>query len=833
MSFGALLRQFRVAAGLTQEALAERAGMSADGIGALERGTNQAPQRDTLRLLIEALNLDMEQERVLAALAIRSSRPRKHSRRQPAMHNLPRALTQLLGREREIEEVARLLSASPLVTLIGTGGVGKTRLAIGVGERLAESFRDGVSFIDLAPLQDPDRVASVVASKLGIRESLDRPVLETLIEALRHKQLLLILDNCEHLVTACAALADALVHGCDGILILATSRQPLDVSGEQTYRVASLAVPEDRESIPAAEALQYAAVALFEDRARRAVKSFCVTDENAAPISRICRRLDGIPFAIELAAARMKLMTPQQLEERLFERFDLLVGGSHLELPRHQTMRALIDWSYNLLTTEEQEFFTRLAVFTSDFSFDAVAFVCADASEPRTMKLLASLVDKSLVASEPRGATQRYRLLETLRAYASEHFSGDRFELDRRHAQYYAGLAKDIRPADVARLEPEGENLHAALDWALERRGDVGLGITLLVSMRDFWLRSGLVAEPAHRSERALAELRDLTPELEAALWGILASMRGELMVPAPALEAASKARDLFERIGNRKGLARALRDAGIARMRLADLSTAERDLTRAFEIDESIGDVDETARALGAIALICQFTNRLEESRSLLLRVLEMNRSERDDRATLVTLVNLAETEFALGETANAVAHARESLDSAMLRLNMRMRANQEANLAAYLLALGEENEARNVASRALRHALEFADHSVATNTLQHLAAIIARRDAHRAARLLGYVEAQLARSGYTREYSEQFTYDLMMNRLHDALSIDEISAFRREGASMSEEQAAQLAQHPRAPKSVGKRLLHGFPRIVADSQSPSSSAQNFPLGE
>ncbi|MBV8368776.1 MAG: helix-turn-helix domain-containing protein [Candidatus Eremiobacteraeota bacterium] len=503
MSFGPLLRQFRVAAGLTQEALAERAGVSADGIGALERGTNQAPQRDTLKLLIKALNLNIEEERALASLAIRSSRPRDYSRRRRATHDLPRALTPLLGREREIEEVARLLSASPLVTLIGTGGVGKTRLAIGVGEQLAQSFRDGVSFIDLAPLQDSDRVASVVASKLGIRESLDRPVLETLTEALRETQLLLILDNCEHLFSACAALADALVRGCDGIVMLATSRQPLDVPGEQTYRVASLAVPDDCESITATEALRHASVALFEGRARRAVKSFCITDANAAPISKICRRLDGIPFAIELAAARMKLMTPQQLEERLFERFDLLVGGSHLELPRHQTMRALIDWSYNLLTPEEQEFFTRLAVFTSDFSFEAVALVCADAAEPRTVELLASLVDKSLVTSEPRGAFQRYRLLETLRVYASEHFSGDRFELDHRHAQYYAALARDVRPADVARLDPDGENLHAALDWALERRGNVGLGITLLVSMRDFWLRSGLVAEPAHRAERA------------------------------------------------------------------------------------------------------------------------------------------------------------------------------------------------------------------------------------------------------------------------------------------------------------------------------------------
>ncbi|MBV8639395.1 MAG: tetratricopeptide repeat protein, partial [Candidatus Eremiobacteraeota bacterium] len=276
-------------------------------------------------------------------------------------------------------------------------------------------------------------------------------------------------------------------------------------------------------------------------------------------------------------------------------------------------------------------------------------------------------------------------------------------------------------------------------------------------------------------------------------------------------------------------GLARALRDAGIARMRLADLSIAERDLTRAFEIDESIGDVDETARALGAIALVCQFTNRLEESRSLLLRVLEMNRSERDDRATLVTLVNLAETEFALGETANAVAHARESLDSAMLRLNMRMRANQEANLAAYLLALGEEKEARSVASRALRHALEFADHSVATNTLQHLAAIIARRDAHRAARLLGYVEGQLARSGYTREYSEQFTHDLVMNRLHDALSVDEIAVLRREGASLSEEQAALLARPLGRRTASEKDHSAGFDALSPVHNRPAAPHETF----
>jgi predicted ATPase len=787
--FGSLLREHRLAAGLSQEALAELATLSVDGISALERGANQAPQRDTLALLVNALGLNPEQQRALEIAAARPSRPRRSTRRKAKQGNLPRVLTRLYGRERELGEIKAQLKAVSLITLTGAGGVGKTRLALEVGSQVTNAFDDGVWFVDLAVLHDPNLVANHVAALFGVSETADRDIAEALTEVLSHKSNLVILDNCEHVAPAVAYLSRALITACPDLRILATSRQTLQVPGEQPYRVASLS--------PAA------AMELFADSASRAVDNFAITEENAAIVERICTRLDGIALAIELAAARLNVLSPAQLEERLSERFRVLTGGSRLSLSRHQTMRALVDWSYDLLDAGERKLFTRLAVFPASFSLEAVYAVCADEhdDEPHILEVLASLIDKSLVISEPFGATRRYRLLETMRAYALEKSITEIQLLNRRHAEFYNSLVARTRISDAGwgvTLDTEYSNIRRALEWTIDEGGDVANGALLLERMREFLLLRGLGAEAARRAERALACSDDLAMPVQALLWAVLAAMRAELMQPAPALKAATRALALYEELRDRRGIARALRDQGVALLRLGDFAQAERDLQRALTIDLESGEQLDKDRAWGAMALVYKMTGRLEDARTVMMTLLETARATADERSIWINLQNLAETEFALGEVQSAVAHLRESLAGDMVRKNARFRANAKANLAAYLLALDSETESHEMASAAVREARQGVDRGILACAIQHLAAIRATADPKNAARLLGYVEQLLAGTGFVREYTERYTYDVLWTRLREKLADDEIAVLSREGGLLTEEQAVRLARRP-----------------------------------
>ena len=381
----------------------------------------------------------------------------------PAPAGLPRQLTSFVGREAEVAEVARLLREAPLVTLTGPGGVGKTRLALEVAGRAAGAWPDGVGFVDLAPIADPELVPEAVAAALGLRETPGRPLLATLTDALRPKRLLLVLDNCEHLLDAAAALADALLRACPSVGVLATSREPLGVPGEAPYRVPSLAVPDPDRPLPAARLAQVEAVRLFAARAAVVRPGFGVTERNAGAVAAVCRRLDGLPLALELAAAQARALSVAQLTARLDDRFRLLTGGPRVALARHQTLRAAIDWSYDLLTARERTLFARLSVFAGGFTLEAAEAVGADhASAPRgpgappgatgraleapdVLGLLTRLVDKSLVTATPiDGADEadgavRYRLLETLRQYAGERLraAGGAAAAHDRHAAHF------------------------------------------------------------------------------------------------------------------------------------------------------------------------------------------------------------------------------------------------------------------------------------------------------------------------------------------------------------------------------------------------------------
>jgi predicted ATPase/DNA-binding XRE family transcriptional regulator len=788
--FGTLLRQYRLAAGLSQERLAELALISVDGISALERGVNRAPQRETLERLVRALGLDPEQKRAIEAAGKRPSRPR--TRDSSAKHNLPPEPAHLFGRDGEIEAISSLIAGAEPLTLVGAGGVGKTSLALEIGWRLLPQFRDGVWFVDLASLRDAALVPRALAHALGTNEELGRPLVETLIEVLREKHLLLIVDNCEHVVEAAATLIESLGNNCAHLRILATSRQPISVARERPYRVGSLSVPRDGNVAPG-DAVAFASVALFEDRARRANQSFELTIDNVASVIRICRRLDGIALAIELAAARLCVLSPQQLEERLDQRFQLLSTDARASLPRHKTMRALVDWSFDLLNAEEQNFFARLGAFAATFSVEAARAVAAEegADEWIVLDLLTSLVDKSLVTSDLYGEVQRYRLLESLRAYALERAAAEWEMLERRHAEYYVTLAEG-----GAQLDLELDDIRAVFEGVLVGRIDATLGARLLLAMSKFWLARGLSAEAAQWIELTLKYAPVLPQLLQAALWLELAQMRGDqLFAPTETLDAAARARALFSALGDEIGMARTLREEAVAHLRIGDFDASKGALDEALRLCRKHGSSEDIIRAAATLAIYHQLRGEHEKAYAANLEVFAIARDAGEERIAQISSINLAESEFYLGDAAGAAVRAYENLGSDTLCGNARLRANQACNLAVYLFALGAVDEARAVALEALHDAHDVHDHGLVTLAVQHVAATLARNEPRRAACIFGYVEHSFGATGYKREHTDRVTYDILVSTLDEALTLGEITSLGNEGALMSEDQVVKLA--------------------------------------
>src|SRR5579871_3292621 len=371
-----LLKAYRVRAGLSQQMLAERALISVQAVSALERGYRKVPYRKTLERLADALALqdDARAALELSARRVRGSRTLEYG---APPNNLPRQLTSFVGRDEVVEEIAQLVAAAPLVSLVGTGGAGKTRTAVAVATKLLDQFGDGVFFVELAPLNDESLVVQALAATLHVQESSQRPLLMTLLAYLAEKQLLIIFDNCEHVIAQARRTIGSLLRDCPGISLLATSRQPLTIAGERVYRVPPLSVPE-RANVSPQEALSYGAVALFADRVQAADAQFTVTERNVVPVVKICRSLEGLPLALELAAARATVLSPWQIAERLDRVFDLLTGSADSAPPRHQTMRAVINWSYSLLSSQARLFFDRLSVFAGGFTLESATGVCAD-----------------------------------------------------------------------------------------------------------------------------------------------------------------------------------------------------------------------------------------------------------------------------------------------------------------------------------------------------------------------------------------------------------------------------------------------------------------------
>ena len=520
-TFGALLRQYRLQAGLSQETLAERARLSASAIAALERGRRNAPYPGTLTLLAEALDLAPAERAALVEASRRAPvagapplAPASAPAAVPALviAPLPTPPTALIGRERAQAEVVHLLrpGAARLVTLTGPGGVGKSRLALAVADALRDAYPAGVAFVDVAPIRDPTLVPATIARALGLNAATGSTI-QPLAERLREERLLLVLDNVEQVVDAAPLLAD-LVAACPHLAPLVTSRTALRVRAEQRFAAPPLTLPTTGQSLE--DVMSSMAVRLFVARARAVRPEFRLDADNAWAVAEICRRVDGLPLAIELAAARIGLLPPPALLQRLTHRLTALAVGAR-DLPdRQRTLRAAIDWSYDLLPEMERALFRRLAVFVGGCAHDAVAEICTHGLPLDPLDGVAALVEQSLLRQEDNAGEPRVGMLETIREYAWERLVGEGEEdaTRRAHALYYLALAEAAEPALhdpaagawLARLEREHDNLRAALDWAWER-DELTLALRLTGALRWFWHIRGHLGEGRGWLERLLA----------------------------------------------------------------------------------------------------------------------------------------------------------------------------------------------------------------------------------------------------------------------------------------------------------------------------------------
>jgi predicted ATPase/class 3 adenylate cyclase len=533
-------------------------------------------------------------------------------------NNLPVQLTSFVGRDSELAEARQRLSEAHLLTLIGPGGTGKTRLSIQLGAELLPEFADGVWLVELAPLADPGLIPQTVAGVFGLQEQPGLPLLEMVINYVRAKHLLLILDNCEHLVEASARLAEPLLQAAPHLKIVASSREALGISGEAIYRVPSLSLPDQAGST--ADSLSLCESArLFVERAQASNPSFSLTDQNAPAIAQICLRLDGIPLALELAAARATVLPAEQIAERLDNRFKLLTGGSRTALPRQQTLRALIDWSYDILDESERALLRRLSVFAGGWTFEAAEAIGGDLD---TLDLLTQLVNKSLVVMEDKSGRTRYRMLETIRQYARDKLldQGESAAARRLHLDYFVHLAQSegqrinifaqTRGA-LDEIEADHDNFRAALEWGLEEDPESTL---LIVSpLTPFWFRRGHLLEGLEWTEKALSRLEALPPaagdaaarrtRLLAEGWATLANLAYALGDNQRASQAGKHCVELAREVGDDRLMAMGLSYGGSAATMMGNMDEAGPMLEEALSLARQSGNMQWLGMTLGMAA--------------------------------------------------------------------------------------------------------------------------------------------------------------------------------------------------------------------------------------
>ncbi len=619
-------------------------------------------------------------------------------------NNLPQQVTSFIGREKEIEAVKTLLDKTRLLTLTGSGGNGKTRLSLQVAADVLENYADGVWLIELASLADPALVPQTMAQALSIPEEPGKPLAQTLVAALKDRKMLLVLDNCEHLLSACERLVDTLIRACPALKVLASSREGLGIAGETLYRIPSLSLPDLKHMATAASLGMYEAVRLFVDRAAAVLPDFVVTNQNAPALASVCHRLDGIPLAIELAAARVRSLSVEEINSKLDNRFRLLTGGSRTALPRQQTLRALIDWSYDLLTTQEKMLLCRLSVFVGGWTLAAAEQVGAGAKEIgegiedwEMLDLLTSLADKSLVFARTQGETTRYRLLETVRQYARDRLteSGESLTVRARHANCFLTLAEEARPKlrgleqgqwlDV--LEEEHDNLRQALTWYgedLENAEAGEKGLRLGAALQQFWQTRGHVSEGRERLSALLAHpggqkhTEARADALNGA--GVLARMQGDY---DEARVLSEEGLTIARELGDKSGIARSLLTLGTVALDQGDYDGARVQYEESLTIQRTLGSKWGIAASLLNLGIVALERSDYDGARVQYEESLTMFRELGDKSRIAISLGNLGNVATEQGDYVAARVLLEEGL-------TIRRELGDRSGIAFSLLNLG-----------------------------------------------------------------------------------------------------------------------------------------------
>ena len=665
-----MLRELREAGGLTQEELASRAGLTAKAVSALERGERKRPYPHTVRVLADALELSGDKRSaLLAAVPNRGAEAPAAAQEQPKI-SVPH--TSLLGREQELEEIQGFLREVRLLTLTGAGGVGKTRLALEAARRGEDLLPDGVAFIGLAPLSDAALVVPTIAQSLGLRETEGRSSREALYAYLNEKRLLLVLDNFEHVLEAAPEVVE-LIEACAHLVVLVTSRAPLRVRGEQEYPVPPLVVPDPTRAPVVEEVASTPAVELFAERAQAASPSFELTEANAAAVAAICWRLDGLPLALELAAARVRFLGPTALLSRLDRALE--TGGAR-DLPeRQRTMRATLDWSHDLLHNPEKELFRRLSVFAGGWTLEAAEEVLAagDVGAEDVLALLVNLGEQSLAVAETSAdGSVRYSMLEPVRQYALEKLedSGEAEEVRRRHAGYYLALAERTGPelrgptqaSGLRRLETELDNLRAAIGWSIEY-GESEAIARMAWSMWTYWWSSGHISEGRRWTEEALAKGTSLSDSARAKLLFVAATMAQALADWEPARRMIEESREFFEQLGDRQGVAYGLGTCGLIALGQGRIEKGLALMLESVDIDLELGNKWAAAAMLGFSATVPFGQGDLARARRLAERGLSLAREVGARDVLYVTLHPLAAIALAEGDHERAARLFEEGL--------------------------------------------------------------------------------------------------------------------------------------------------------------------------
>ena len=701
---------------------------------------------------------------------------------------LPRYGTGMIGRRREFAEVTSLVASSQVVTIVGAGGIGKTRLAVESALHQVGQQRDGTWFVDLAPLAAGDSIAASVADAIGIELPSTPDPLASIVALLRPRAMLVVLDNCEHLVAEAAALTAAIARDCPNVRVLATSREALGVEGESVYRLDTL--DDD------------AAVELFIARARRADQGVSISHADRPVVADICRQLDGVALAIELAAARAHVMPLEQLRSRLDERFRLLTGGNRTARARQQTMLASIEWSFDLLSETERAVFRRIGVFSGSFTLQAAARVAAGESMPawEATGSVMALIDKSMLARWGAGV-DRYRMLESIRQYAVHKLCEAGEEADARHAHAiaFAELSSEVaatyghitQDTWMERYEPDAENFRAAFDWSLT--SNLAAAAALDGNLPEFWDYCGLVPAALRRSEALLAALGVGAEDavLARSLLSV-ALLANNVRNHRRALETGERALSIARRLGDALLLARTLRLTGGANWIAGDRERGEAQLAEALGYFRSLGNPLRTVSTLYLYGI----TQGSAKGRPLMLEALSMAQSAGWPKLTVAIEMNLAEHDFWEGDLPGAAERARRALAMIRWRHGASERAHVLVNLASYACIAAEYGEAREAATEAASIAHELEQGYVLALALQSLAVVHAsRNDARRAATLLGYVDAVYAKLGTPRERTEALVNERLLELLRDRLDHAALAAQTASGASLTAAAAYVLA--------------------------------------